>query len=100
MAEDFQDLGDILRKRRDSSAVNGDGARPDDEYVYREEPEDVCPVCGNRRWLTSEVPVGHPDFGKAQPCECQADATAGERESPPSEDMPTWVRCHSGHSGR
>ena len=58
MAEDIQDLGDILRKLRDSSAVNGDGARPDEDYIYREEPEDVCPACGNRRWLAVEVPVG------------------------------------------
>ena len=81
MAEDIQDLGDILRKLRDSSAVNGDGARPDEDYIYREEPEDVCPACGNRRWLAVEVPVGHPDFGKAQPCQCQVEASAGERES-------------------
>ena len=41
----------------------------------------MCPTCGNRRWLTVEVPVGHPDFGKAQPCQCQVEASAGERES-------------------
>ena len=81
MAEDIQNLGDILRKLRDSSAVNGDGARPDEGYIYREEPEELCPTCGNRRWLTVEVPVGHPDFGKAQPCQCQVEASAGERES-------------------
>ena len=81
MAEDIQNLGDILRKLRDSSAVNGDGARADEGYIYREEPDEVCPTCGNRRWLAVEVPVGHPDFGKAQPCQCQVEASAGERES-------------------
>ena len=81
MAEDIQNLGDILRKLRDSSAVNGDGSRPDEGYIYREEPEELCSICGNRRWLTVEVPVGHPEFGKAQPCQCQVETSAGERES-------------------
>ncbi len=81
MVEDFQELGDILRKPRDSSAVNGDLSPPDEGYIYREEPGEVCATCGNRRWLTAEVPVGHPDFGKAQPCQCRADASGGERES-------------------
>ena len=81
MAEDIQNLGEILRKLRDSSAVNGDGSRPDEGYIYREEPEELCSICGNRRWLTVEVPVGHPEFGKAQPCQCQVETSAGERES-------------------
>ena len=81
MVDDFQDLGDILRKRPDSSVVDGDGARPDEDYVYREEPEEICATCGNRRWLTVEAPVGHPDFGKAQPCQCQVELAEDERTS-------------------
>lgn len=29
--------------------------------------------------MRAEVPLGHPAFGKAQPCSCQAQATEGER---------------------
>lgn len=31
----------------------------------------VCPICGGAGFLRRDVPVGHPDFGKAFPCECQ-----------------------------
>ena len=32
-----------------------------------------CPVCGGTGWVTYEVPVGHPNFGKAFRCTCQLD---------------------------
>ena len=34
----------------------------------------VCPICGGLGLVTRAVPVGHPDFGKAFPCVCQAEA--------------------------
>ena len=30
----------------------------------------VCPVCGGIGFVYVDVPVGHPDFGKAIPCRC------------------------------
>jgi DNA replication protein DnaC len=33
----------------------------------------VCPNCGGLGVVSADVPVGHPDFGKAFPCICQAD---------------------------
>lgn len=41
-----------------------------------------CPICRGRGWVVLDVPLGHPDFGKAFPCECKLrefNATAGER---------------------
>lgn len=39
--------------------------------------DDVCPICKGRGFLVYDVPVGHPDFGKAVPCRCtQARITA------------------------
>ncbi len=32
---------------------------------------DVCPICGGTGWITQDVPVGHPNFGKAFRCSCQ-----------------------------
>ncbi|MXX52905.1 MAG: AAA family ATPase [Dehalococcoidia bacterium] len=75
----MENLEDILKRLRDSRSVNGDAHRPDDRPVYTEQPEESCDICDGRRWLTLDVPVGHPDFGKAQPCECQAETTASER---------------------
>ncbi len=44
-------------------------------------PEDYCGICEGRKWLSVDVPVGHPDFGKAVACQCQITASASERES-------------------
>lgn len=34
----------------------------------------MCPICGDQGFVVLDLPVGHPDFGRAQPCRCrQAD---------------------------
>ena len=40
------------------------------------EEEDVCPSCGGAGFVRRPVRLGHPDFGKAFPCQC----TRNERE--------------------
>ncbi len=50
----------------DGGAHGGDG-RPD------------CPRCGGLGWLRRDVAVGHPDFGKAFPCDCLADELEARR---------------------
>ncbi len=77
----MENLEDILRRLRDSRSANGGLHRADDIPIYTEEPEEPCDICDGRRWLTLDVPVGHPDFGRAEPCECQAEATISERSS-------------------
>ncbi len=79
----MENLEDILKRLRDSRSANGGVKHTDNGPgpIYAERPEDVCPVCDGRRWLTLDVPVGHPDFGKAEPCECQAESVAGERSA-------------------
>jgi DNA replication protein DnaC len=77
----MENLEDILKRLRDSRSVNGDAHRPDDRPVYTEQPEESCDICDGRRWLALDVPVGHPDFGKAHPCECQAETEASERSA-------------------
>ena len=41
--------------------------------------DDVCPICMGRGFLVYDVPVGHPDFGKAVPCRCTQARLAAER---------------------
>ena len=78
----MENLEDILRRLRDSRPVNGDASHADNGLIIpTEQPEDVCDLCDGRRWLTLDVPVGHPDFGRPQPCECQAETTASERSA-------------------
>ena len=32
---------------------------------------DLCPICRGVGYVALDVPVGHPDFGKAMPCQCR-----------------------------
>ncbi len=41
----------------------------------------VCPICGGLGLVTTDVPFGHPDFGKAFPCICQAENVKQRRAS-------------------
>lgn len=36
----------------------------------------ACPICKGRGWVRRDVPVVHPDFGRAFPCSCQTEAEA------------------------
>jgi len=33
--------------------------------------EAICPVCGGVGYVLPDLPIGHPEFGKAQPCRCR-----------------------------
>ncbi|HVO41843.1 MAG TPA: ATP-binding protein [Aggregatilineales bacterium] len=44
-----------------------------------EKTSDVCPICGGLGIVGKDVPVGHPDFGKAFPCVCQAETIKARR---------------------
>ncbi len=77
----MENLGDILNRLSRTRRANGGRHESGDDWTLPERPEDRCPICEGRRWLAIEVPVGHPDFGKAEPCGCQADVAVVERES-------------------
>ncbi|HET89683.1 MAG TPA: AAA family ATPase [Chloroflexi bacterium] len=40
-----------------------------------------CPICKGIGYLRTNVPIGHPDFGKLAPCQCQLDQLAQRRLS-------------------
>jgi DNA replication protein DnaC len=42
-------------------------------------PEEPCPICKGRGFLTLDVPPGHPDFSKIVPCRCTQARIAAER---------------------
>src|SRR5260221_4995806 len=43
------------------------------QYSQNSESSTVCPICDGMGIVGVDVPVGHPDFGKAFPCVCQTD---------------------------
>ncbi len=42
-------------------------------------PDGVCPLCRGAGFIIHDVPVSHPDYGRAVPCRCQEQARAGRR---------------------
>ena len=76
----MENLGDILKRMRENQPINGDAADSSNGISPLEESEeDVCPICEGRLWLAIDAPVGHPDFGKAEPCQCQTEIDLSER---------------------
>ena len=50
---------------------------------FRDSPEEEqgthdCSICGDFGWVRVDVPIGHPNFGKALPCRCR------QRQNDPS----------------
>ena len=38
----------------------------------------VCPICHGAGYVVYDVPVGHPDFGRPQPCRCTLQIQASD----------------------
>ena len=72
----MEELGDILKRLATGSISEGSAENHDEAVAEDGEP---CPRCGGRGWFTQDVPVGHPDFGKAVTCDCQHDRLASEQ---------------------
>jgi DNA replication protein DnaC len=81
-------LDEILRKaypgrnvkpseRQGVSPGSADTPTADDAAGAPEEA--VCPICGGAGFVRRDVPLGHPDFGKAFPCRCAVHEREGER---------------------
>ena len=75
----MESLGDILKRlqQRNTFAASN---YPAELLPAEESEQDRCPICGGRGWVRYDVPVGHADFGKAFPCECQQTSTAEQRQ--------------------
>ncbi len=44
-------------------------------------PSSGCPICKGAGFVYIDVPVGHPDFGKAIPCRCTREEQDKERQA-------------------
>ncbi len=76
----MENLGDILKRLRENQSANGDGVDASNGSMSANESEEsACPICEGRLWLAIDAPVGHPDFGKAEPCQCQTQIDLSER---------------------
>ena len=41
--------------------------------------DDDCPICRGKRFVVLDLPLSHPDFGKATPCQCRRTESAHNR---------------------
>ena len=51
--------------------INGDGTTLLRDVPDSGPAEEPCAVCNGVGWVSKRVPVGHPDFGRTFPCDCQ-----------------------------
>jgi len=69
-------LAEIIEKGRESppedSLDSESGCGP-----IQDDP--ACPLCADAGYVRAGVPLGHPDFGKALPCQCVLDESEEQR---------------------
>jgi DNA replication protein DnaC len=59
----------------DSSSMNDTGTAFEESFG-----DPNCPICHGVGFYVKDVPVGHPDFGKAQPCRCALPKIQAQRK--------------------
>ncbi|MEK7681832.1 MAG: ATP-binding protein, partial [Chloroflexota bacterium] len=64
----MESLGDILKKT--AIQAPGSSTAPDGAAEPAEATAPGCPLCGGVGWVRADVPLSHPEFGKAIPCAC------------------------------
>ena len=61
-----------------TAKANG-GKKPTAEPGPEPEADDACALCGGAGFVRRTVRLGHPDFGRAFPCQCTDDEAEDER---------------------
>jgi len=56
-----------------SSTTNPNPAPSEPRRVADGLGDPDCPICHGLGYISDDLPVGHPQFGKARPCTCQLD---------------------------
>jgi DNA replication protein DnaC len=74
-------LDEILGQIRTETPSASGGPLADQPTTSTDEPsdEEVCPLCGGAGFVRRDVALGHPDFGRAFPCQCVLDEREDER---------------------
>jgi DNA replication protein DnaC len=70
-------LDEILKQTGAAGSLSRDAIAISSTTEDDEAP--ACPRCGDAGFVRKDVPFGHPDFGKAFPCQCVLAETPEER---------------------
>ena len=61
----------MKHRATDTSSASDAEAPERDESLWTDEGSADCEICGGAGYVRVSRPVGDPDFGRVQPCECQ-----------------------------
>ncbi|MCH8814836.1 MAG: ATP-binding protein [Chloroflexi bacterium] len=75
----MKSLNEILKSSGLNDATSPVGERVAPLEADPTEETDLCTRCGGAGFVRRTVRLGHPDFGKAFPCECTQDEKEDER---------------------
>lgn len=57
-------IEDVLKDAGKGNPADGNSPPPE------RDDQDVCPICGGMGVVRRDLPIDHPEFGQAVPCEC------------------------------
>ncbi len=80
----MEHITEILKKARTRTNTSGENTDKSSsaENISRANPaKQDCPICRGVGFVYANVPLGHPDFGKAIPCRCLREKSDKEREA-------------------
>lgn len=61
-------IQDVVLRMKKNTGTAAAAEKPTDQAI----PDaNSCAICGGVGYVRQDLPVGHPDFGKVQPCVCQ-----------------------------
>lgn len=73
-------LDEILSKTRNAaSSADPSATSPATADAPDPEEEAACPICRGAGFVRRPYPVGHPRFGRAEPCDCVLDEAEDQR---------------------
>jgi DNA replication protein DnaC len=78
----MEHISEILRRKQtpiNTSRANTDTWSGGD--AEEASPGSVCPICKGAEFVYADVPLGHPEFGKAMPCRCTKEELVKESQA-------------------
>ncbi|MBE2235754.1 MAG: ATP-binding protein [Anaerolinea sp.] len=66
--------------RRSNDATSPKATRTSSSTEPADLAGDLCPICHGQGFVVLDLPIGHPDFGRAQPCRCRQAEIALRRQ--------------------
>jgi DNA replication protein DnaC len=77
----MKSLNEILKESGLQDAIERAAQSGEPDSAADDPTEDACPRCGGAGFVRRSVRLGHPDFGRAFPCECTRNEQEDEKQA-------------------